>query len=159
MSPLEYEICMRWKRLTWILRKVCGWNLIFEGVADINAMYQDRKTRKLEVSFLYAASLIFFSFFFFNFFLFLSEYSTVTAEVGDITSHECMYLIPTSHVRRMLKRPKSDSAIFSLFIKRWWRRGGKKKTCFWFFWRVFYCFCSYFWDLKFIKLHLGVQPL
>lgn len=41
-----------------------------------------------------------------------------------------MYLIPTSHVRRMLKRPKSDSAIFSLFIKRWWRRGGKKKRAF-----------------------------
>lgn len=80
-------------------------------------MYGDRKTRKLEVSFLYAASLI--SIFFFYLFIFkVSEYTAVTTEVCDITSHECMYLIPTSHVRRVLKRPKADSAIFSLFNKR-----------------------------------------
>lgn len=38
-----------------------------------------------------------------------------------------MHLIPTSHVRRVLKRPKTDSAVFSLFNQRWWRGGEKNK--------------------------------
>lgn len=59
-----------------------------------------------------------------------------------------MYLIPTSHVRRMLKRPKSDSAIFSLFIKRWWRRGGGGGNVLLIFLTRFLLFLFLFWDLK-----------